>query len=263
MLISKQSGLIFVADYGFNVFNSEAVEMINWSQNNYSHPTVSVFPLITLSLEASLNQLIEVAREHGPYLECVVHGPVRGMLSEHCVINAQLGNGRPIGSCRDLCRFSPSGNPTDAPIKYGLKDQMGQVFPILVDRHCRNHILLPCDLCALPVLPTLLKSGIAALRINADPYDDDTLGATIGCYKRAIQAVQQGESYNWLNDPAWIEIESCAPRGFSLCSYGNRPQEIAFPSEELPTNAWIIAETDLSIGPLRESHHNSYTIVVI
>jgi putative protease len=207
------------ADTALNVLNAGAIRQL----------AKLGFARVTASLEATLGQTREIIARSDLPVECVVHGALEGMLSEHCMIRASLGPGRRRGSCRDLC--------TDR--RYALRDALGQQHPVIVDRHCRNHVLLPLDLCALPFVPELCAAGAASLRIEARRESAKLVEVVTRCYRLAVDAAAGGRQIDWAGEPLWDELKAESPRGLSPGSYANRSQDVSLPLTALPTNELI------------------------
>ena len=218
-------GLRFVGDFGLNVLNPGAAEFLS------GHGVGS----LALSLEATLDQAVGIIRNSPLDIECVVHGPLPGMLMEHCILNAMLGDGCDPGTCLDLCGSGP----------YGLRDPMGQVYEIHADRDCRNFLLLPLDLCSLAAVPQLCAAGVATLRIEGSFSEPETLAWAVTCYRAAIEAAHEGRVIDWSEEDCFRQLETRSTRGFSLGSFGLSPKPVAVAGKELPTNLWLTA-ADLS-----------------
>jgi U32 family peptidase len=215
----KQAGLRLVGDYSLNVLNSDS----------FSFLLEEGFDQVSISLEANLSPAIEIPGSQPVKAECVIHGPVTGMLSEHCVINASLGSGCRVGTCRNLCGSK----------SFALRDRLGQLHHIITDRRCRNHILLPLDLCALEVIPQLCNAGIGCLRIEGQYYPPALISVLVDFYRRAISAFLHRQVFDFEIDEAFQKLLALSPRGLSLSSYGNQSQEVSLPGESIPDKVLI------------------------
>ena len=217
--VIRNCGMKAVGDYGLNVFNVEALDFL----------VEQGFDLATLSLEMNLDQVSEIVMGRPGTAECVVHGPLTGMLTEHCLLNASFGEGREVGSCRDLCEGK----------SYGLRNLMGQIYPVITDLHCRNHILLPLDLCGLAIIPQLCDAGVASVRVEGRYSESTLVAAAVACYRRALDSAVEGKPVDWETEDSYRDLVELSPRGFSLGAYAGPAPEIAAPGEGLPTDLWI------------------------
>ena len=165
--LAKAEKIPFVADSPLNVFNTRTVSLLLQEGAKVA----------VISPELTLEELKSVA-SHGP-VECIAHGRLELMESEHCLVGGLLGGlpGKNKGQCSAPCK---AGN-------FVLVDEKNYEFPLLMDHQCRMHLLNSRVLCMLEYVPTLLESKIAGLRIetlgmeNAEEIRKVTLA-----YRKAI-----------------------------------------------------------------------------
>lgn len=158
-------GLRPVADSPLNIFNSH---------------TASVFrdmgaELLVLSPEMDLGQIKEVS-EHVK-TECIVHGRLQLMESEHGLITALMSSG-PV-------RMSEA--------RYGLMDEKGFVFPVVTDPQGRTHILNSRVLCLLDDLPHLIEAGVERFRIDARMSVPAVVAKVTSAYRKGIDSSFDGQ----------------------------------------------------------------------
>lgn len=155
---------------GFNIFNSEAVGAYENSG-------------AMLSLELNLKQLKDTIRNTTSRTIAFIHGKTKVMVSRHCFIGSVKGHGRE--GCPNLCEGS---------IHY-LKDKMGEVFEVVPDIYCRNHIFNSKILCTIEHIRDIinLNADYLALSFLNESYEDALL--TVKAYKNQIKAAQNGD-YN-------------------------------------------------------------------
>jgi putative protease len=188
-----------IADYGFNVLNSAAVTVLE------EIGAVSV----TVSNEAGLADLSELAASSTLPLEILAHGPVTGMLLEHCLLAMYVTPQGRKDVCRGPCRH----------VAFGLKDRLGQVRPIVADQHCRNHLLTGHDLATLPVLERLLLPAVHVIRIEGQFYHDDVVRAATRAYRTRLELLSQGQWNGTGWQRAWEDLVACSPRPYNLGPY--------------------------------------------
>jgi putative protease len=139
---AKAEKIPFIADSPLNVFNSHTFTLLLQEGSQ----------MAVISPELSLKELKSVAFS-GP-AECIIHGRLELMESEHCLIGGLLGNSK--GQCNAPCR---SG-------KFTLVDEKNYEFPLFMDYKCRMHLLNSRSLCMLEYVPEILESGVSSLRIE-------------------------------------------------------------------------------------------------
>jgi putative protease len=126
-----------IADYGFNILNSRAARVL------LEQGVAQVTP----GPEASLEDIEAMIAADSIPLELPAHGPLEGMVMNHCLIAMHLGKGHAKDVCRGICRHS----------EFFLRDRKGERRAIVADQFCRNHILTAKDLALLPVLEPFLN----------------------------------------------------------------------------------------------------------
>ena len=167
----KSGTTVLWAGAGMNVLNAESA---NWLRR---HGVSRIMPAPEASLE-SIAHMVEEAP--GCEFEFLVHGPLEGMLVEHCLIAMNTQH----ASKSDFCPM-PCGVD-----QFTLVDKRGARRRIFPDRYCRNHIILEHDLAAMGILDQLLALRPASLRIDGRLYTEKVLGQLIQYYR------------NWLDDAA-------------------------------------------------------------
>ena len=133
-------------------------------------------------------------------LEIVVHGPIPGMILEHCLLSMYLTRQTPQDPCRSPCLHAP----------YALIDIIGQQRPIVPDQYCRNHIFLAHDLACLPYLYRFCKPGIKSLRIEAQYYPVGLVGLVTQIYRKVLD-----QGIKALTESELTALVEASPRGFT------------------------------------------------
>ncbi len=188
-----------VADVGFNLLNSAAVALLAELGAD----------ACCASTEAGLADLADLAACTPLTIEAQVHGPLLGMLIDHCVIAL---HGSPVGRkdvCRGPCRH----------VDFGLKDKHGQVRPVIADQHCRNHLLTGCDLGAMQILDRFCRPGIASVRIDGQFYQTDHVLRVTSAYRHRLDqlAGRRLDDDSWRT--RWDDAEDLSPRPTNLGPY--------------------------------------------
>lgn len=164
----KSQGFEVYLGGGFNIFNSPSCEMFKDS-------------IVTLSSELNLKQLKEIIENTIAQIMVVIHGKTKVMVSRHCFIGSSIGQGKE--DCPSVC-----GNKL-----HYLKDKMGEVFEVVPDWHCRNHIYNSKTLCTLEHIRDImsLNATFVALNFLDDSYEEALL--TVKAYKHQITAAAGGD----------------------------------------------------------------------
>ena len=164
-----------IADFPFNTSNSVAADEL--STQGATH--------ITASIELDYDNLRQFATESRMPVEVIGQGPLAAMVIEHCFIAAATGDS-PQGVCPMNCRLSD----------FTMRDASGRGYRLEADRRCRNHLYMADDVCVLPNLSRVMSAGISGLRIEAQLDQPKVVAAIVAVYRRAIDALQAGSSYD-------------------------------------------------------------------
>ncbi|EGO62391.1 DUF3656 domain-containing U32 family peptidase [Acetonema longum] len=146
-LVRRLSTCPIHGDFPLNTYNSFAIDFYQ------SHGISS----LTLSPELNFSQIEKIVGCGYPVeLECLVHGYVPLMVSEHCVIGSHLGNLQGERCERPCCQKD-----------FWLKDRMNELFPLATDQFCRMHVLNAKELSMLPHVGQFGRLGLGRIRIEA------------------------------------------------------------------------------------------------
>ena len=190
-----------LGDYSLNLANSLAADALS---------TLGA-TRVTASVELDFACLRALAAQVRLPLEAIVHGPLPGMLLEHCVVAAAAGQ-TSHEPCAMSCRKEA----------YVLRDTAGQDHAVRFDSRCRNHLYAARELCLLPSLGRLAPLGLAAVRIEAQFYTPAQVELVVGAYRRTIDQLRAG---HWPDVQADLESIAAAtglplgdgPMDFSAC----------------------------------------------
>lgn len=193
----QDTDLPLYADFSFNVMNSRAVELLAGQGASQ----------VTLSLEASFQDLEILAQRSRLPLEALVHGPLPGMVLQHCLPGMFLARSTAQDPCPAPCHRG----------RYALRDALGQVRPIAVDGHCNNLLYLSRELACLFHLGHFRGPSLVSLRIEAQFYPGEWVGTVTRLYRRALAGEEIARS-----DPDWTALCGVVPDGFTLGAYRHR-----------------------------------------
>jgi putative protease len=159
--------LPLLGSVGMNVFNSETI--------NYLEQTFSV---LTLSQELSRQQLYELVRrirtsKSRPLLELIVQGPAELMVSEDCLIQTVMDKSLLPGMAW-----------------WGIRDNRGHIFPIVIDSESRTHVFNSVETCLLDYMPEICELGVDAIAIDARNRTGEYAREVTEFYCEAIDIVK-------------------------------------------------------------------------
>lgn len=140
---------------------------------------------VTLARELSVDELGSLVTSSPVELESFVHGSLCFSHSGQCFMSSMLG-GRSAnrGLCAQPCR-----------LPYDLMGEGG----VLADVPGR-YLLSPKDLCGVELLPDLVRSGVAALKIEGRMKSPEYVAAVVSVYRAALDRA--------LADPATYAVRA-------------------------------------------------------
>lgn len=167
--LAKQAGLAIIADSPLNVFNQKSLEFF------LKHGAL----MAVLSPELTLEQIKQITTSGT--VECIVHGRLTLMESEHCLVSGILGG---AGECTSPCEDGD----------FELVDEKGYTFPIRMDSDCRTYLLNSKELCLLEDIPEIVKAGVSSIRIDARAIESSHIERITKAYRNALnRCFEEGE----------------------------------------------------------------------
>lgn len=176
---------------------------------------------IVLARELSLSRIAALRRAlpDALELEAFVHGAMCMSYSGRCMLSDHLtGRGGNRGACAQPCRW-----------EYALveKKRPGEYWPIEEDQR-GTYLLSAYDLNMLAHLPELAAAGIRSLKIEGRMKTEYYVATVAGAYRRALDALAQGESvYRALLPALEKELRKASHRAFNTGFYFGPPAPMA------------------------------------
>lgn len=164
-LARQLTALPLMGDFPLNVFNSVAATFY----------AMRGLGGITLSPELNFSQIEQLTARVDIKIECLIHGRLPLMISEHCIIGSRLG-GHSCKNCNLVCTRE----------KYWLSDRKGERFPLYTDQFGRMHILNAKELSMLPYVAQFAKAGVNSIRIEAKAEETGRLVRIVQLYRRLL-----------------------------------------------------------------------------
>src|SRR5688572_15481365 len=143
-------------------------------------------------IEAIRNQTTSVGPESALPLEVFVHGALCVAYSGQCLTSESLG-GRSAnrGECAQACRMP-----------YELISD-GKTIPL----GDRKYLLSPQDLAGIEVLPDLVRSGVASLKIEGRLKSPEYVANITRVYRQALDKLQCSADYQSASPPNLVTSE--------------------------------------------------------
>ncbi len=166
---------------------------------------------IILARECSLKQIKEIKKKSKVEIEAFIHGAMCVSVSGRCFISQELfKKSANRGDCIQPCRREYT--LTDVEEKHKL-------------RIGRKYIISPKDICSLPFIDELIKSGINAFKIEGRNRSPEYVKAVTSAYRKAIDAYFEKKLDSRMKDILMDELKSVYNRGFSSGFFLGKPSE--------------------------------------
>jgi putative protease len=165
--VARDMGIANIyGDFSLNIFNNGALRLLQeWDVQEAS-----------LSPELTLKQIKEMMIQAPIPGEVIVQGHLPLMVMRHCPTAAVLSKKGQQENCH-LCRNT----------SLGLKDRKDMIFPIMMDNHCRTHILNSQTLCLIEYINEILDAGAVNLRIHLTIEDEQEIEKMMEAYGEVLQ----------------------------------------------------------------------------
>lgn len=137
------------------------------------------FKRVVLSRELNLNEIKDIYNETKMELEIFVHGALCISYSGQCLMSSIIGQrSGNRGKCAGTCR-----------LPYELIDKQNDK---LIDK---GYLLSSKDVCTLDILPELLETGVASLKIEGRMKTPEYVGTVTSIYRKYIDLLLNKEKY--------------------------------------------------------------------
>lgn len=155
---------------------------------------------VTLAREVSLDEIREIVADSPVEVEAFVHGALCFSYSGQCLMSSAIG-GRSAnrGLCAQPCR-----------LQYSLVGEDGAAA-----KTTGRHLLSPKDSAAIAHLGTLVRAGVAALKIEGRMKAPEYVAVVVGVYRAALdRAVEDPDGFT-VTPAEWSLLEEAFSRGFT------------------------------------------------
>ena len=209
---------------------------------------------VVLARECTLAEIAEIARETGVALEVFAHGAQCVATSGRCFLSqVTYGCSASRGQCLQPCRR-----------RYRLTEIAegeGPVAEFEVGAGAEGGFLLSAkDLCTLPILPDLVRAGVASLKIEGRARNPEYVANVVRAYRTALDAIAAG-SYDVACQAACQElVERVYHRPFAQGLLLGRPGGAA---QFAGTDANLATECKRYIGVVRNYYARAGVVDIL
>lgn len=151
-------GFDVVTDFSVNVFNSMTLGVLKKFGVKRA----------VLSVELNLSQIKRLKKEIET--ECIIHGRIPLMVSEH-----------DLSSCQKAKKINI----------FGIKDRIGKIFPIKIDEQNRTHIYNCDELCMINYIDEIKDSNIDVVQLYLVDEKPEKIHYIVSCYMKTINKIEK------------------------------------------------------------------------
>lgn len=208
IIASDQSVIQYAKQIGVEIHMSTQCNITNIEAIKYYSQFADV---MVTARELSVNQVKAITRKieeldiRGPKgnlvrIEVFCHGALCMAVSGKCYLSLDNFNtSANRGACVQTCRRAYTVQDRDKEITLDIENE---------------YIMSPKDLCTLPFLDKLLDAGVKVLKIEGRGRSPEYTKVTVGVYKEAVDAIQNG-TFTQEKIEEWTQrLRSVYNRGF-------------------------------------------------
>lgn len=204
---------------------------------------------VNLARELTLVEIKAIAEKAQIEIEVFVHGAMCIAYSGRCLLSSFMANRHSNrGMCTHPCRW-----------KYALVEETrpGQYMPVAEDDR-GTYIFNSKDLCMIEHIPTIIDSGVSALKIEGRMKGVHYLASVLKVYREAIDWYSRDPA-GYRVKPEWlIELSKINHRGYCTGFYFDDPRQIV-PDYEFSKSM----DTHLFIGKVLAAHDDGRTLMEV
>lgn len=185
---------------------------------------------VVLARECTLIEVKEIVSKSSIEIECFVHGAQCVAESGRCLMSHEIfGKSACRGECHQPCRRKFKVQAVDF-----YENDMGEplhegMASFIIEPHT---VISAKDLCSIGFVDKLMDAGIACFKIEGRARNANYVRACVLAYKRAVDAVLNGEYTKELIEELTVELKKVFHREFSKGLFYGRPGKDQFTDSE-------------------------------
>lgn len=185
---------------------------------------------VVLARECTLTEVKEIVSKSSIEIECFVHGAQCVAESGRCLMSHEIfGKSACRGECHQPCRRKFKVQAVDF-----YENDMGEplhegMASFIIEPHT---VISAKDLCSIGFVDKLMDAGIACFKIEGRARNANYVRACVLAYKKAVEAVINGEYTKELIEELTVELKKVFHREFSKGLFYGRPGKDQFTDSE-------------------------------
>lgn len=185
---------------------------------------------VVLARECTLEEVKEIVSKSSIEIECFVHGAQCVAQSGRCLMSHEIfGKSACRGECHQPCRRRFKIQAID----FSENDVAGELDDDSASFIIEPHTVISAkDLCSIGFVDKLMDAGISCFKIEGRARNANYVRACVLAYKRAVEAVLEGQYTKELIEELTIELKKVFHREFSKGLFYGRPGKSQFTDSE-------------------------------
>lgn len=185
---------------------------------------------VVLARECTLEEVKEIVSKSSIEIECFVHGAQCVAQSGRCLMSHEIfGKSACRGECHQPCRRRFKIQAID----FSENDVAGELDDDSASFIIEPHTVISAkDLCSIGFVDKLMDAGISCFKIEGRARNANYVRACVLAYKRAVEAVLEGQYTEELIEELTIELKKVFHREFSKGLFYGRPGKSQFTDSE-------------------------------
>lgn len=185
---------------------------------------------VVLARECTLEEVKEIVSKSSIEIECFVHGAQCVAQSGRCLMSHEIfGKSACRGECHQPCRRRFKIQAID----FSENDVAGELDDDSASFIIEPHTVISAkDLCSMGFVDKLMDAGISCFKIEGRARNANYVRACVLAYKRAVEAVLEGQYTKELIEELTIELKKVFHREFSKGLFYGRPGKSQFTDSE-------------------------------
>lgn len=165
---------------------------------------------IILGREVSLKEINNIHQRVDVNLEAFVHGAMCMAYSGRCILSMHMtGKSANSGNCTHPCRWK----------YYVIEKQRPEDAMLIEEDDFGTYIFNSKDLCMLPYLPDLIKSGVTNFKIEGRMKSIHYVATVTKIYKRAVSLIESGADFSKAMPTLMNELNRIGERDYTTGFY--------------------------------------------
>ncbi len=232
---------VIVSDLGVLSFLQETKIPIHISTqanitNSYAANFLKQFNVerIIAARELTLKDLGVFVRNTNIDVEVFVHGAMCMAYSGRCFISLYLTQrSANKGDCAQSCRW-----------KYTIFEDTRKNTPLFLEEHKEGSFIFNSyDLCALPILDRIIKSGVKSLKIEGRNKSEYYTALTTKNYRKAIDSYFEGTFKKHVPE-LYAQLKTVSHRPYSLGFFLGKPKQYIKSSSYIQPCSYVAVVVD-------------------